>query len=535
MTTRQKLWLFKRQFMMSKEDVISSFIKFIKDNEAGKSGYKYSKSKREALKNINDLFYYQLEKTEIPDLDDWWFYGIEISNESCELFLCHCEEIEYDEDGFMIEMLSKIEYSLITVECDYLSVEEYSKLYGVTATTVRQWIRRGKLRSAKKVGGEWLIPELADKPGRGYESATYSWENRLPECIVRQFTFLEDSSEVFIEQDETDKSRFFYKTDSLDGMLSTEAREKLELALLSCSDIEVEEGISEPITIFDKQIFASELSEYEEMEFEYIIASSSQKNNYIFDVSNYSGDDFDCHTSYIIPISMSYRGVPSNLTDDELEDIFSGNTKKCPKIATLDAWLILCKQIIDEGENPYIICDDIDGDLEYVMSALTEGEGPLNKENGNAYQNLLYIHEIIVEKEYRRQGLGSRILSELSYTIADSFYNKPEIIAYFVAPTKNDWKDENQLVRENAVRYLANDKMSHYYESILERKSNDDKIINFSSHYRFTDDEINLALGRRHIGSRYPEELKNPVFRGFYETNGFIEAGNSRVYYKIED
>jgi len=64
----------------------------------------------------------------------------------------------------------------------------------------------------------------------------------------------------------------------MDGILSTEAREKLELALLSSSDIEVEEGISEPIIISDKQILETELSEYEEMEFEYIIASSSHKN-----------------------------------------------------------------------------------------------------------------------------------------------------------------------------------------------------------------------------------------------------------------
>ena len=119
--------------MMTKDDVLSSLSTFIKDNEAGKSGYGYSTNKRDALKSILAQFFCQLDKTEIPDLDDWWYYELEISNESCVLLLCHCEEIKFDEDGTMSEMLSKIDYSLVTVECVYLSVEEYSKLYGVNA------------------------------------------------------------------------------------------------------------------------------------------------------------------------------------------------------------------------------------------------------------------------------------------------------------------------------------------------------------------------------------------------------------------
>ena len=534
MTTRQKLWLFKRQFIMTKKDVITSLSTFIKENEDGESGYEYSSNKREILRKMLAQFHKKIETAEIPDLDDWWYYEIDISNVSCELLLCQCEEIQFDEGGTMSEMVSHIDYSLVTVECEYLSVEEYSKLYDVTTITVRQWIRRGKLRSAKKVGGEWLIPELADRPGRGFESVTYSWENGLPEYITEQFSFLKNAAEIYIEQDETDKSRFLFKTDKSEGSLSTEEREKLELTLLSSPDIEVEELMSESIIITDKQLSGVKLSEYEEVEFELIIASSTQKKDYIFEASEFSGDGFDCHTSYIIPISITYKGVPANLTDEELDEMFSGNVKKYPIIATMDAWLILCKQIIDEGENPYVICDDTSGDLEYVMSALSEGKGPLNKENGNPYQNLLYIHELFVEKEYRRQGLGSRILSELPYTIANNFYNKPEIIAYFVAPTSYDWKDENQLVRENAVRYIANDRVSHYFDNILDKKSDDDNIINFSSYYPLTDDDINMYIGRRHSGSSYPEELKNPVFLTFYEANGFIEAGNSRVYYYTE-
>ena len=49
----------------------------------------------------------------------------------------------------------------------------------IRAIWVRQWIRRGKLRSAVKAGSEWRIPELSEIIGRGYRRGTFHWDDKL--------------------------------------------------------------------------------------------------------------------------------------------------------------------------------------------------------------------------------------------------------------------------------------------------------------------------------------------------------------------
>lgn len=83
--------------------------------------------------------------------------------------LCQADEIEA-ENGEISGLTSTVEHTLITVECDYLTVEQYDSMLGIEPVTVRQWIRRGKLRHAKKNGRDWLIPDTEDKPQRGFTS-----------------------------------------------------------------------------------------------------------------------------------------------------------------------------------------------------------------------------------------------------------------------------------------------------------------------------------------------------------------------------
>ncbi len=82
------------------------------------------------------------------------------------------------------------------------ALDRIGKLYDVEPVTVRQWIRRGKLREAEKVGKEWRISELTDVPGRArYEPATYKWINRL-KGIPEEFAFLSDYTNIDIRKRE---------------------------------------------------------------------------------------------------------------------------------------------------------------------------------------------------------------------------------------------------------------------------------------------------------------------------------------------
>ena len=119
---------------------------------------------KETLKMHED-FYNEVKNHSLPDLTNGWYYKCICSDYSIELRMC-------TKDGFSYETKNE-EYTLLKKECKYLTVEEFSNLRGISGVTVRQWIRRGKLRYAKKIGGEWFIPETAENPSRGYCDVEY--------------------------------------------------------------------------------------------------------------------------------------------------------------------------------------------------------------------------------------------------------------------------------------------------------------------------------------------------------------------------
>jgi len=80
--------------------------------------------------------------------------------------------------------------------------------------------------------------------------------------------------------------------------------------------------------------------------------------------------------------------------------IYEADYGDAVKIGELFGCLILCRQIIDENEDPLIICDDIDGDLEYTISALSDHDGPQNPEEGDPYQDVYYIHDFKMKEGY---------------------------------------------------------------------------------------------------------------------------------------
>ena len=86
-------------------------------------------------------------------------------------------------------------------------MEENAKEYGVETVTVRQWIRRGKIRNAVKNGREWLIPELTELPGRGYTSAIYMWYEYLYD-LPNEYKFLTDYTTVLINQCSDDRAKY---------------------------------------------------------------------------------------------------------------------------------------------------------------------------------------------------------------------------------------------------------------------------------------------------------------------------------------
>lgn len=134
-------------------------------------------------------------------------------------------------------------YKLISINPNSFSVNEYAQFYKVEQGTVRQWIRRGKIRTAYKEGSEWKIPELTPPPSRGYEGAQYKWikgVDNLPE----EYDYLKNYVIATFYQDIADKSKYyvlFVSRETFIGntvknnkelLLDAKEREKLELFMI---------------------------------------------------------------------------------------------------------------------------------------------------------------------------------------------------------------------------------------------------------------------------------------------------------------
>ena len=194
-----------------------------------------------ALLSLLDKVIVEIASRNIFDAPDGWFYSFEVTNKNAALYIRHVSEIQEDEDGNVVFDINE-RFRLINYPVGLLTVEQFASRSKIEAGTVRQWIRRGKLRNAIKVGGEWRIPEITDPPTRGFTPVRYYNNGHffsLPKelgvslnqkpCIIDIFKPKEEKGYLVL---------FDYAPAFIPQKLLTDAeREKLELILISNPDI----------------------------------------------------------------------------------------------------------------------------------------------------------------------------------------------------------------------------------------------------------------------------------------------------------
>ena len=170
-------------------------------------------------------------------LEDYWYYSVCVYEDGAQLELEHANSAKINVDGTVTVTVDQ-RFVLIHVSEPLLTVEEYAKEYGVETGTVRQWIRRGKIRNARKEGNEWRIPRITEIPGRGgYENALYIWYEYLRD-LPEEFAFLNHYACAMFNRDFQDKN-LFHITYAAQGVESTtvdcdtKERERIELFMIS--------------------------------------------------------------------------------------------------------------------------------------------------------------------------------------------------------------------------------------------------------------------------------------------------------------
>lgn len=230
---KEKLLAFKDQEIQTKEELLFSlrelYIEYHKDRSILQS--------KVAL--LAD-FIKTIESTALPRCDDWWFYSYDLNRFGMALSMCHCSEYVIDANGLSTMTVDE-SFLIVDAKCKMVTVADFAQLHGVKPVAVRQWIRRGKLRAIKKQGRDWLIASISEKPMRRYVPVRYSWEY-LDKDISANFPFLANAKSINISQSKEDKSIFVaVLNDSREIKISGSDCEKLELALLSMDNIDVEE------------------------------------------------------------------------------------------------------------------------------------------------------------------------------------------------------------------------------------------------------------------------------------------------------
>lgn len=239
--------LFREYYLFSREDVLKSLELFIEHEKANEEPVHSVNVVKNRVK-LCEKFHAAVKKCKLPVLTElWWYYEYQFLRDRMELNLCQADELEVENDEIST-MTSTVEHILISVECDYLTVEKYASMLDVEPVTVRQWIRRGKLRHAKKVGRDWLIPNIEDKPQRGFTSVQYVVE-KDSEITSDEFPLLAASDSITILQDQNKKSKFIcylnnYKTKFHSELELTRSEvERLEHTIIDSGKARVEGNI----------------------------------------------------------------------------------------------------------------------------------------------------------------------------------------------------------------------------------------------------------------------------------------------------
>ena len=194
-----------------------------------------------ALSFLLDKVIVEIASRNIFDAPDGWFYSFEITNKNAAMYIRHVSEIQEDEDGSVVLDIDE-RFRLINYPVGLLTVVQFASRSKIEAGTVRQWIRRGKLRNAIKVGGEWRIPEITDPPTRGFTPVRYYNNGQfffLPKEIGASFNQHPSVIDIYKSKEEKGYIVLFdYAPAILPQKLLTDAeREKLELMLIGNPNI----------------------------------------------------------------------------------------------------------------------------------------------------------------------------------------------------------------------------------------------------------------------------------------------------------
>lgn len=241
---------YKQYFTVNKTEILKKIEEHIKNDYDGilkdKPSYVINEYKR-----LLEEFYKKIVIAEIYELQNdkkFWSYQIVISEQAITLYLFQVEGFKKNESNTFSHIYDAVIntesiYNIIQIDCDYFTVEEMAEIYNKSKGTIRQYIRRGAIRSVKKINAanesSWLIPKICEVVKNPYKKQehTYHIKGKLYYADTRFNDILYNAIYISISHDFSGmyNVRTYKKDYKLlhEEKLDTNAKETLELYLLT--------------------------------------------------------------------------------------------------------------------------------------------------------------------------------------------------------------------------------------------------------------------------------------------------------------
>ncbi len=250
--------VFEEEYIKRAEDVFRAMDQLREEWTAGNEAYNRAYCDR--VVRLVGEFREMLQKHVLFDCPEgYWGYSIVLRGGGIYLYLNHYREASRSMIKESILFTKDESYELACLKTKLLTVEEYAVLHKVEHVTAVTRIRRGKIRSAVKVGSQWRIPELAQPVQRGYQSTEYTWRGRLT-GLPDKYKIIEDYNRAEFFQDDNDLTQFHvrFSGDNIEPMEFTCAREqrgKMEQIFIAHPDVTC---LSDVISNVETKCFAEE-------------------------------------------------------------------------------------------------------------------------------------------------------------------------------------------------------------------------------------------------------------------------------------
>jgi hypothetical protein len=170
-------------------------------------------------------------------------------------------KLSFEDRSFIESATAERENTLLSVRCEYLTIDQFAAMHNVSPEIVVKWIMRGKLRHIKKDDKqEWLIPAIERTPSDTYIHVEYTWD-KLPQSMLSKYPTFIMFNNLRISQNENNEGVFtckLYDSEThadLDIDLPIQEVESLEYDFISSGNVEVNEAIYQYIPLIERAAY----------------------------------------------------------------------------------------------------------------------------------------------------------------------------------------------------------------------------------------------------------------------------------------